>query len=39
MLADFFSILLERKGRSMLDDVKNRVRAVEQLVTELRGHL
>ena len=38
-LTDFFSILLERKDRSMLDDVKNRVKAVEQMVSELRGHL
>ena len=39
MLADFFSILLERKDRSMLDEVKNRVQTVKQLVSELRGHL
>jgi hypothetical protein len=39
MLEDFFSILPERKDRSMLEDVKNRVKAVAQLVSELRGHL
>ena len=39
MLADFFSILLERKDRSMLDDIKNRVQTLRQLVSELRGHL
>ena len=30
---------ITRKDRPMLDELKNRVRAVEQLVTELRGHL
>ncbi len=39
MLADFFSILLERKDRSMLDEIKNRVQTLRQLVSELRGHL
>jgi hypothetical protein len=39
MLAGFFSILLERKDRSMLDEIKNRVKAVAQMVSELRGHL
>jgi len=36
---DFFSILQDRKDCSMLDEVKNRVRSVERLVSELRGHL
>jgi hypothetical protein len=38
-LADSFSILLERKDRSMLDEIKNRVQTLRQLVSELRGHL
>jgi len=41
MLTDSFGYhrRLLRKDPSMLDELKNRVRSIEQLVLELRGHL